>query len=165
MNLIHSQVLVHRLRHLAVHPPLQLRKWLQVRKSQSCCLCCCGPSKSPVFFSSGCFAVVFSAKLPAFTVATFKTQQQTDFKTAVLSKATGATGCTISNMHDGSLVLDSTVTFPKTDSNAATDAANFKNVVSTSPSSVFPSDTYGNVTVGSVTTTSKLNSLLSLPLM
>ena len=67
-------------------------------------------------------------------------------------------------MHDGSLVLDSTVTFPKTDSNAATDAASFKNVVSTSPSTVFPSDTYGNVTVGSVTT-SKLDFLLSLPLM
>lgn len=88
-------------------------------------------------------------------MVTFGDQQKADFKSAVLSKATGATACTLSNLHDGSLMLNSAVTFPQSDANAKTNAASFTNVVKTSPSSVFPSDTYGNVTVGSVKQSSK----------
>ncbi|KAL3162950.1 hypothetical protein ABBQ32_009384 [Trebouxia sp. C0010 RCD-2024] len=98
--------------------------------------------------------VAFSASLPAFTVATFQAQQQSDFQAAVLSKATGATACALSNLHDGSLLLDSTVTFPNSNSNAASNAASFKNVLATESSSVFPSATYGAVKVGNVTSTS-----------
>lgn len=100
--------------------------------------------------------MAFSASLPAFTVATFQAQQQSDFQAAVLSKATGATACALSNLHDGSLLLDSTVTFPNSNSNAASNAASFKNVLATESSSVFPSATYGAVKVGNVTSTSKL---------
>lgn len=107
-------------------------------------------------FRSSCCAVAFSASLPAFTVATFQAQQQSDFQAAVLSKATGATACALSNLHDGSLLLDSTVTFPSSNSNAASNAASFKSVLATQSSSVFPSATYGTVTVGSITSTSKL---------
>lgn len=97
-----------------------------------------------------------------FSLATFQAQQKSDFQDAVLSKATGATTCVLSKLHDGSLFLDSTVTFPKSDVNA-NNAASFKQVLGTNPSSVFPSDTYGNVTVGNVT--SRLQSLLHVASM
>lgn len=70
----------------------------------------------------------------------------------------GATACVLSKLHDGSLMLDSTVTFPKSDANA-NNAANFKNVLANNVSSVFPAATYGAVKVGNVTSTSKRHSL------
>ncbi|KAL3160972.1 hypothetical protein ABBQ38_009362 [Trebouxia sp. C0009 RCD-2024] len=120
------------------------------------------PSPSPVSSPSSTtptsptsiIKVAFSATLPAFTVATFQAQQQSDFKAAVLSKAMGATTCALSNLHDGSLLLDSTVTFPNSNANAASNAASFKNVLATNSSAVFPSATYGAVTVGKITSTS-----------
>lgn len=100
--------------------------------------------------SSSYRAVTFSASLQKLTVATFGDPQKADFCSAVLSKATGATSCTLSGIRDGSLMLNSEVTFPQSGANARTNADSFSNVIKTSPSSVFPADTYGNVTVTDV---------------
>lgn len=97
-----------------------------------------------------CCAVTFSTSLPSLSVATFQSSQQNDFKSAVLSKAKGATSCSLTRWYDGSLQVETAVSFPKSDSSAVSNAASFANVLKTDISSVFPPATYGAVTVANV---------------
>ena len=83
-------------------------------------------------------------------MATFETSQQDDFKSTVLSKAKGATSCSLTRWYDGSLQVETAVSFPESDSSAVSNAASFTDVLKTDISSVFPSATYGAVTVANV---------------
>lgn len=108
-----------------------------------------------------CCAVTFSASLPSLSVATFQESQQNDFKKAVLAKAKGATACSLTRWYDGSLQVESAVSFSKADSGADSNAASFTNVLTNDVSSVFPASTYGEVKVANV---AKQSSKSSLPL-
>lgn len=94
-------------------------------------------------------------------MATFGASQQEDFKKAVLAKAKGAAACTLTRWYDGSLEVESAVSFSKTDSGADSNAASFTNVLTNDVSSVFPASTYGAVKVANV---AKQSSKSSLPL-
>ena len=107
-------------------------------------------------------AVTFSASLPSLSVATFQASQQNDFKGAVLAKAKGATECTLTRWYDGSLQVESAVSFSKADSSANNNANSFTKVLTTDVSSVFPASTYGEVKVANVTQqSSKFKSLFA----
>ena len=83
-------------------------------------------------------------------MATFQESQQNDFKSAVLAKAKGATSCTLARWYDGSLQVESAVSFSKADSSADSNADSFTKVLTTDVSSVFPASTYGEVKVANV---------------
>ena len=166
--LLPNQAALHRLRHL----PLQLQlilQWLpttlllQVSKLRSCCLHCVVFSEGSSYFNISCCAVTFSASLPSLSVATFQIPQQNDFKNAVISRAKGATSCSLTRWYDGSLQIESAVSFPKSDGSADNNAASFTNILKTDISSVFPSATYGAVKVGNVSLhTSKFKSSFAI---
>ena len=103
-------------------------------------------------------AVTFSAALPSLSVATFTPTAQTNLKNAILSKATGATAVSLIQWYDGSLVVESAVDFPSTES---TSASSFTTLLksSTGIASVFPASTYGVATVQNVTLTSKYSTI------